>query len=155
MKIKRYVDLFVKSGVIISLTGMILSVVIQVFSRFFLESAPHWTEEAARIFFIFSVAFGSGLAIRDHGYVQLDYFLDKFHAKTKYRIQMIIHVVIILFGILISFYSIKFIRIGSSETSPSLHINMAYVFSSILILGILIVYYSAIVLVVKTKQKNI
>ena len=85
----------------------------------------------------------------------MDYFLDKFHATTKYRIQMIIHVVIILFGILISFYSIKFIQIGSSETSPSLHINMAYVFSSILILGILIVYYSVIVLVVKTKHKNI
>ena len=155
MKIKRYVDLFVESGVIISLTGMILSVVIQVFSRFFLESAPHWTEEAARMFFIFSVAFGSGLAIRDHGYVQLDYFLDKFQAKTKYRIQLIIHGIILLFGILISFYSIKFIQIGSSETSPSLHINMAYVFSSILILGILIVYYSGIVLVIKTKQKNI
>lgn len=155
MNFKKYLDLFVESGVIISLTGMILSVVIQVFTRFFLESAPHWTEEAARIFFIFSVAFGSGLAIRDQGYVHLEYFLDKLNVKTKYRIQMIIHGVIMLFGILISFYSIKFIQIGSSETSPSLQINMAYVFSSMFIFGILIVYYSAVVLVVKSKQKNI
>ena len=155
MKIKKYVDFFVESGVIISLIGMILSVVIQVFTRFFLESAPHWTEEAARIFFIFAVAFGSGLAIRDHGYVQLDYFLDKFHANTKSRIQVIIHGVILFFGILISFYSINFIHIGSSETSPSLQINMSFVFSSMFILGILVVYYSVIELVVKTKQKNI
>lgn len=155
MKIKRYIDHLVEIGVIISLTGMIFSVLIQVFSRFFLESSPHWTEETARIFFIFSISFGAGLAIRNHGYVRLEYFLDKLNVNTRHRIQIIIHGVIMGFGILISYYSILFIQLGSSETSPSLHINMAYVFSSILILGVLVVYYSSIEIAHKMKQKNI
>ncbi len=155
MKIRKYVDLLVESGVVLSLLGMVISVVIQVFTRFFMESAPHWTEEAARIFFIFSVAFGSGLAIRDHAFVQLDYFMNKLKASNKNIVQMIIHVIILLFGLLLSYYSIKFIGIGSSETSPSLQIKMSYVFSSMFILGILVTYYSAFVLLIKTKQQEL
>ena len=154
MKIKKYIDKIVEAGVIISLTAMILSVVVQIFTRFFMDSAPHWTEEAARIFFIFSVAFGAGLAIRDHSYVLLDYFQNKFNSRTKERIQFTIHGIIMLFGVLILYYSIPFIQLGYLETSPSLQINMSYVFSSMLILGILIVYYSAVILVHKSKHKN-
>ena len=155
MKIRKYIDLIAESGVVLSLLGMVISVVVQVFTRFFMQSAPHWTEEASRIFFIFSVAFGSGLAIRDHAFVQLDYFMNKLNASYKNIIQMIIHVIILLFGLLLSYYSIKFIGIGSSETSPSLQINMSYVFSSMLILGILVAYYSAVVLLFKTKQQGL
>lgn len=155
MKITKYIDLLVETGVVLSLLGMVISVVIQVFTRFFMESAPHWTEEAARIFFIFSVAFGSGLAIRDHAFVQLDYFMNKLNTSNKKIIQIIIHVIILLFGLLLSYYSIKFIGIGSSETSPSLQINMSYVFSSMLILGILVSYYSAFVMLIKTKQQEL
>lgn len=155
MKITKYIDLLVETGVVLSLLGMVISVVIQVFTRFFMESAPHWTEEAARIFFIYSVAFGSGLAIRDHAFVQLDYFMNKLNTSNKKIIQIIIHVIILLFGLLLSYYSIKFIGIGSSETSPSLQINMSYVFSSMLILGILVTYYSAFVMLIKTKQQEL
>ena len=154
MKFKKYIDRIVELGVIISLTAMILSVVVQVFTRFFMESAPHWTEESARIFFIFSVAFGAGLAIRDHSYVLLDYFQNKFNIRTRERIQIIIQGIIMLFGILILYYSIPFIQLGSSETSPSLQIKMSYVFSSMLILGILIIYYSALELIYKSKHTN-
>lgn len=155
MKIRRYIDLIVELGVILSLLGMVISVVIQVFTRFFMESAPHWTEEAARIFFIFSVAFGAGLAIRDHAFVQLDYFLNKLDVRHKKIIQMSIHVIILLFGMLLSYYSFIFIGIGSSETSPSLQINMSYVFSSMLILGFLVTYYSAFVILFNTKQPEL
>lgn len=155
MKVRKLIDFTVESGVILSLTGMVISVVIQVFTRFFMESAPHWTEEAARIFFIFSVAFGAGLGIRDHAFVQLDYFLNKLNVSNKYIIQIIIHGIILLFGVLLSYYSIIFIEIGSSETSPSLQINMSFVFSSMFILGILVTYYSAFVLMNNAKQKEL
>jgi TRAP-type C4-dicarboxylate transport system permease small subunit len=147
MNVRKIIDFIVESAVILSLTGMVVSVVVQVFTRFFMESAPHWTEEAARMFFIFSVAFGAGLAIRDHAFVQLDYFLNKLNVSYKHKILVIIQGIILIFGILLSYYSIKFIGIGSSETSPSLQIKMSIVFSSMLILGILVTYYSAFVIV--------
>jgi TRAP-type C4-dicarboxylate transport system permease small subunit len=152
MKNRRPFDLIVESGVLISLTGMIFSIVIQVFTRFFMESAPSWTEEAARMFFIFAVAFGAGLAIRDNQYVQLDYFLNRIPIRTKNRIQLIINGIVLFFGILISFYAVKFIQIGSTETSPSLQIRMSYIFSSMLIMGILLTFYSAKKILIKIKK---
>ena len=152
MKKRRLFDLIVESGVLISLSGMIFSIVIQVFTRFFMESAPSWTEEAARMFFIFAVAFGSGLAIRDNEYVHLDYFLNKIPIRTKNRIQLIINGIVLFFGILISFYAVKFIEIGSVETSPSLQIRMSYIFSTMLIMGVLLTIYSAMELLIKIKK---
>ncbi|MFW6289654.1 MAG: TRAP transporter small permease subunit, partial [Mariniphaga sp.] len=34
---------------------MIAVVTLQVFTRYFMESSPHWTEEAARMLFIYAV----------------------------------------------------------------------------------------------------
>ncbi len=147
-------DAIVETGVLISISGMITSVVIQVFTRFFMDSAPPWTEETARMFFVFSVAFGAGLALRDHQYIQMEFLLNKCEPKTRYIVQLAIHGIIMLFGILISIYAVEFIRLGMSETSPSLQIKMGYVFSSMLIMGGLIVYYSLGIIFQKLKQRQ-
>ena len=154
IKLKKFIDFVVEIGVLLSFTGMILTVVIQVFTRFFMYSAPAWTEEVARTFFIYAVAFGAGLAIRDNSYVYLDYFIDKFSASTKYYTQLVIRVIILLFGILLFYYSMQFVQLGFVETSPALEIKMSLVFSSMLILGILIIYYSALGLIDKIIQSK-
>ncbi len=154
MKIKKIIDKTVEIGVIASLTGMILSVVIQVFTRFFMESAPSWTEEVARIFFIYAVVFGGGLAIRDHAYVHLDFFIEKFSLNIKRRIHLVSQIIILLFGLLLFYYSIQFIQIGFSETSPSLGLKMAYVFGSMVLLPIFIIYYATNDLIDKLTQNK-
>lgn len=154
MKIKKIIDKTVEIGVIASLTGMILSVVIQVFTRFFMGSAPSWTEEVARIFFIYAVVFGGGLAIRDHAYVHLDFFIEKFSLNIKRRIHLVSQIIILLFGLLLFYYSIQFIQIGFSETSPSLGLKMAYVFGSMVLLPIFIIYYATNDLIDKLTQNK-
>jgi len=154
MNLKKYVDIISETGVVLSLTGMVLSVAIQVFTRFFMDSAPHWTEEVSRIFFVFAIAFGAGLAIRDRSYVQLDYFMNKFSENTRAKIQFAINIVVLLFGALISVYALQFIQLGASETSPSLQINMSYIFSSMFIMGISIIYYSIVTIMDNSKQKD-
>jgi len=49
-------------GTLLSTIGFIGSTVIQIFARFFLASAPSWTEEASRLFFIYAMSFAAGLA---------------------------------------------------------------------------------------------
>jgi len=60
------------AGALISLGAMIVIVALQVFTRFFMESTPHWTEEAARIFFIYSVAFGTAIGIKNGDFIKLN-----------------------------------------------------------------------------------
>ena len=46
------------AGTLISTLALLSSVIIQIYGRFFMESAPSWTEEAARVFFIYTMSFG-------------------------------------------------------------------------------------------------
>lgn len=152
MTLKKAVDMATNTGALLSLIGMIGAVVIQVFARVFIDRAPAWTEELARIFFIYLVAFGGGLAIRDHAYIGLDYFVAKFNQKTINAILMIVKLIVLLFGLSLLFFSLPFVDIGMTETSPSLGFNMSYLFSSMLVLGGLIVFYSAYDLLINKKS---
>ena len=63
-----------KYGTFVSSFGFIVTVSIQVFSRYFLENVPAWTEEASRILFIYAIAFASGLAFKGNYFVKLNIF---------------------------------------------------------------------------------
>jgi TRAP-type C4-dicarboxylate transport system permease small subunit len=64
----------------IFLMGFITVVMIQVISRTFLPKSPAWTEEVARYFFIYMVAFGASVAVHKKEFVGIDlltvYFPD-------------------------------------------------------------------------------
>ena len=128
-------------GAVLSLTAMIAAVTIQVFARFFLPSAPSWTEEAARIFFIYMVAFGVGIGIRNGDFIKLE-LIDKY-LKPKYSrtLQIASYLIIILFSIVFIIYSWQFIKLGIDEKSPALQLSMALVFLSTLIIGLSIAIF--------------
>jgi TRAP-type C4-dicarboxylate transport system permease small subunit len=132
------------TGTLLSTIGFIGSAVIQIFARFFLASAPSWTEEASRLFFIYAMSFAAGLALHEKYFVELDVFYRKFPKKIQYVIDMLIQLSTVLLFAVMGFYSVEYIRLGSIETSPSLKIPMSFAFISILIMSVTVVIYAAI-----------
>jgi len=61
---------------ILSFLGLVAVVLLQVYARLFLPKSPHWTEEASRFLFIYTVSFASGLAIREKAFVNVDVFTN-------------------------------------------------------------------------------
>ena len=125
-----FIHKLAEAGAFISLLCMILSVVIQVFARFFLPSAPNWTEEVARIFFIYMVAFGAGLGIRNDSFVKLDIIRTMIQPKNYMRLQRIICAMVTLFCGFLTYHGWQFTLLGWNERSPALLINMTVVFFS-------------------------
>src|SRR5690606_17775883 len=78
-------------GALLSLLGMVAVVALQVTARFLLSSAPNWTEELARTFFIYSVAFGVAVGIRQGSFVKIEllkgYFNEQVNAKIQWAIN--------------------------------------------------------------------
>ena len=74
MSFKIFLSKFLKYGSLLASLGFIFTVLLQIFSRFFLSDVPSWTEEASRILFIYSIAFSSGLAYRGNYFVFLEAF---------------------------------------------------------------------------------
>jgi TRAP-type transport system small permease protein len=130
-------------GTFVSLTGMILAVVIQVLARLLLPSAPNWTEEVARIFFIYMVAFGAGLAVRNDVFVKLD-FLQYYISQRIYRaLQVLATMVLLMFSAGMVYYGWEFTVLGAAERSPALLISMAFVFFSMELMMVSIMLFSA------------
>lgn len=133
-----------KAGAFISLAAMIAAVTIQVFARFFLESAPHWTEEAARIFFIYSVGFGAAIGIKNGDFIRLDLINRYLPEKLNKWMNLLTDGAVIVFALVLTIHSIQFVQLGMDELSPALQITMGFVFISITLIGLSVVLFTAV-----------
>ena len=151
MSFKIFLSKFLKYGSLLASFGFIFTVLLQIFSRFFLSDVPSWTEEASRILFIYSIAFSSGLAYRGNYFVFLEAFYSGFSDYFKRIVDLMSTIFSFLLFAFCGFYSISMIRMGFYEFSPTLQIIMAIPFFSILLLSFSISYYSFLAFLKKIK----
>lgn len=141
-RISRILSRILKYGTLLSTLALIGTVLLQIFARFLLESAPSWTEEASRFLFIYAISFASGLAMKQKYYVHLDLIFNKLSPKGQQLLEFLIAcLIVLLFGIF-TFYSVQFIELGHAETSPSMSIPMSFAFFSMFIMGLSISFFA-------------
>ena len=140
----KVINRLLSLGTLISTAGFIGTTVIQIFARFFLASAPSWTEEASRLFFIYAMSFAAGLALRDKYYVELDVLYQIFSKKLKYIVDIFIQLSIVFLFALMGIFSVQYIWLSSTETSPSMRIPMSFAFVSLLIMSGTVVLYALV-----------
>jgi TRAP-type C4-dicarboxylate transport system permease small subunit len=143
-RIRQITDRTLEWASLLCLSAMGTVVLIQVFARFLLPKTPAWTEEAARMFFIFTISFAGGLAVRDHALIGFDVLVERLPLKANRILRIVIHMIITVFMGILAWQSILFIRVGHLQTSPILEIRMSYVFSSMLVLFLFTGIYSAL-----------
>lgn len=138
MRIIEPITNLFKAGALISLTAMIIVVSIQVFSRYFLAAAPHWTEEAARICFVYAVGFGTAIGLKNGDFIRLN-LIGKYLSSVQDRILNIItEIATFLFSGILLLFSFRFVALGMDELSPALKLTMGFVFCSMVLVGLAI-----------------
>lgn len=140
----RAIGRFLKFGTLLSTLALVLSVLVQIYARFFMESAPSWTEEASRLFFIYAICFASGLAYKQNYFVSLDLISSRLNERSNRVLSIFVTSFIFVLFLLMIVYSISYIRLGYIEKSPSLGFNMSISFASILLMSVAIVFYASI-----------
>ena len=142
------------AGAVISLAAMIAVVAVQVFSRVFLEASPSWTEEAARIFFIYSVGFGTAVGIKRGDFIRLDLIGRYLSPRTGRMLELATDLTVAAFALVIIIHSISFVRLGMDELSPALEITMGFVFISITLTGVSIFLFTIAGIYGRTGAQN-
>lgn len=138
----RLLSRVLKSGTLLSTIALVLTVSLQIFARFFLSSAPSWTEEASRLFFIYAISFAAGLAYKDHYYVHLDLFYERLSPRGRLILEVVIAGLSLLLFLVMAVFSFPLIRLGLGETAPSMDLDMSIAFFSMLVLAVPIVLYA-------------
>jgi TRAP-type C4-dicarboxylate transport system permease small subunit len=119
-RFQKPMDFFLKAGALVSAAGMLGVVFLQVFSRAFLPQTPHWTEEAARITFVYTASFAAGLAVKNRTYVRVDTLINRLPAKAKALLEAFVSLAVAGFMVLSAWLSLTMVRLGAMQLSPSL-----------------------------------
>jgi len=82
---------------------LVLLVILQVFFRYVLQISVPWTEELARVMYMWLVFIGIIIVEAENINIRTTYFLDKMSLKVRYVMEIIINVSAIVF-LLVLFY---------------------------------------------------
>ncbi|WP_213995907.1 TRAP transporter small permease [Tepidanaerobacter syntrophicus] len=143
MNKKDYVEKILEIGTFISFIALVITVLIQIFTRFFpLGISFIWTEEATRFLFIFSIAFAAPLAMKNKEYVNVDLILNILPKNIRKIFDIMIDLLSVVLFIIVFFQAIKFAKLGVGQTSPAMRIPAYVNFSSISIMAFFVLYYA-------------
>ncbi|SHE46996.1 TRAP transporter small permease [Alkalibacter saccharofermentans] len=145
MKNNDIIEKILKLGTFLSFSALIVTVLLQVITRYFVPSVTLvWTEEGSRFLFKFAVAFGAPLAMKKEEFVNVDILLNLLSRKVRDIFEIIIHIMTIgLFAILFK-ESLGLVQLGQRQQSPTLGIPMSIAYSAITIASFFILIYGVI-----------
>jgi TRAP-type C4-dicarboxylate transport system permease small subunit len=133
--------------IVVLLTGIVLVVSMQVFSRFVLGSSSSITEELARFLLIWIGLFGGAYGYHTNAHLGLDIVTNTLKAAPKLLVSMLAHGLIMGFAIVVMVVggiSLVRLTLDPVQISAAMQIKMAYVYLAIPVSGLLIVFFSVI-----------
>jgi TRAP-type C4-dicarboxylate transport system permease small subunit len=95
-----------------------------------------WTDELSRFLMVWIAVFGWVLASRKRLHVRIRYFQDLLPARAHKAAELVIQLAMILFGVLITWYSVGLVAKNHDLEATSMPISMAWMYLPMAIAGL-------------------
>ena len=140
-------------SVVILFVAMTITVLIQVFFRYVMQSPLRWTEEAARYLMIWLVLLGSGVAMRNKAHLQVDVLTSALPEKPKKFVNIIVSALVIAFLLIMTVYGFKVAMKTMFQTSPAMRLPMSLIYAAFPVGGVLMIMEAGVSFVEMLKTK--
>lgn len=144
MELRDRIDKILGKTLILIMSIMVINVLWQVFSRYFLGSPSSFTDELARYLMIWVGVLGAAYVSGKNKHVAIDVLPSKLSEKTQKKLKLIVKILIILFSLfalVIGGSRLVYITYVLQQYSPALQMPLAAVYMVLPISGVLIIYY--------------
>jgi len=144
MQIRNKIDKVLTKLLIIIMSIMVINVLWQVFSRYFLGAPSSFTDELARYLMIWIGILGAAYVSGRNKHVAIDVLPSRLSAKTQKKLRLVVRILIILFclfALVIGGFRLVYVTYVLDQYSPALQVPLAAVYMVIPISGLLIIYY--------------
>lgn len=136
--IDRGLVLFEGTVIVILLLGLIISVFLQVISRYIANMSNPWTEETARYLFVWVSMMGAALGVQRHSHFGFDAIVRSLPALGKNAARIAGLVLVLGMAGVIVVQGWRLVELGASETGPATNVPMPWVYAAIPVGGVLI-----------------
>jgi TRAP-type C4-dicarboxylate transport system permease small subunit len=141
----HFIHQTIQKLLILMMLAIVLTVSWQVFSRFILQSPSSFTEELSRFLLIWIGVLGASYAYFTRAHLGLDLFVNKLSPNRKRKIMFLNECIVMLFAILVLVhggFSLVSLTLELEQTSATLGIQIAWVYSVLPLSGCLITLHS-------------
>lgn len=133
------INRILKFSLVIFISIAFISLCLQVFSRFIVQTPLTWTEELARYLMIWITFIGASVAARYQQLIRLEIINSLLSKTMKIVIAFLAAVITSIFCIVVIYYGMDLLKVVHHQYSPSLHIPVSIPYSAIPIGCLLII----------------
>ena len=124
---------------------MVLAVCWQVVTRFVLKNPSTVTEEILRYLLVWTTMVGGAYAYGRRKHLSINMLAKKLPARGQKVLDIVVQAVVIAFcGVVMIVGDLRLVETTFNQISSALHLPMPYVYASILVGGVLIIFYAII-----------
>lgn len=113
------------------LAALVVTLALQVASRFLFEFPLGWTEELARVGLLWLVFIGSAVAARRAEHFAVEIFMEKVSFPGKSLLARLVGLTVIAFFLLLAVVSAHSAQFGALQTLPALGVSVAWATAAI------------------------
>ncbi len=144
MELRNKIDKMLANVLIVIMGVMVINVLWQVISRYFLGAPSSFTDELARYLMIWVGILGAAYVSGRNMHVAIDVLPSRLNPNTQKKLRLIVRILIILFcffALVIGGSRLVYITHVLDQNSPALQVPLSLVYLVIPISGLLIIYY--------------
>jgi TRAP-type C4-dicarboxylate transport system permease small subunit len=110
---------------------MLLSVVVQIACRYLPMAPLRWTEELARLSFIWYCFIGAAATLAKRKHLTIDYFYLKLNKRMQKIFNTLSWIVVIGFSSALTVYGLHMVKVVSIQRSPMLDLSMSLFYAAV------------------------
>ena len=124
---------------------MVLAVCWQVITRFVLKNPSTVTEEILRYLLVWTTMVGGAYAYGRRKHLSINMLAKKLPPRAQKLLDICVQAVVIAFCVVVMIVGdLRLVETTFNQISSALHLPMPYVYASILVGGVLIIFYAII-----------
>lgn len=140
MKVKKVIVAIVTVAVVLIMTLLTATVLLQVITRAVGYSMPG-TEEFSRLMIVWLTFLGSSLAFHEKMHLAVTFFVRRFKEEKRKYLQAAVNILIIAFYIIVIYFGFALSYTAMGSTSSTLQIPMSAFYLSIPVSGLFAIYF--------------
>lgn len=128
-------------SIFISITVVV--VIMNVFTRYFLQFTYFWAEEVAVGCFVWTIFLGMSAAYREKGLIGVEAIVVLLPSRVRKFVEFITFLLLVGISGIMFYFSLTYV-LGSSKITSALEVSYAYINSAIVLSFALVTIYSVI-----------